>query len=382
MRAATGSASRNAKLDIMTPSHVASFLYVGCYTNESPAGIGVYDSSDPDGRLVQLAVVDRVEHASFLAAHPNRRVLYAVSETTSFDGMPGGGVVSFRIDPTDGSLSPLDRVSSHGEAPCHVSVDGVGRFLYVANYLSGTIAAFGLDPHGRVGEVLAVHRHRGSGPNPHRQQAPHAHCIVPGPDGASVYAADLGTDRVIHYRHTEPNRTDGGGFVAREELALEPGSGPRHLAFHPHHPVGFLICELSSTIVTLAVDTTTGELEIVGSCSTLPEEFNGSSIAAEIRVDGRGHRIYASNRGHDSVAVFAFTGPDEPLEPLGLIDSGGRTPRSFALHPSGRAMLVANQDSDTIVRLDLDPQTGMPRSTDTAIELSQPVCLTIVPVAG
>jgi 6-phosphogluconolactonase len=368
-------------LDLMTPSHVASLLYVGCYTNESPAGIGVYDSSDPDGRLVQLGVVDGVEQASFLAAHPNRRVLYAVSETTLFDGMPGGGLVSFRIDPTDGSLSPLDRVSSHGDAPCHVSVDPAGRFLYVANYLSGTIAAFGLDPQGRVGDVLAVHRHRGSGPNPHRQQGPHAHCIVPGPDGASVYATDLGIDRVIHYRHAEPDRTDGGGFEARGELALEPGSGPRHLAFHPHHPVAFLICELSSTIVTLAVDTTTGELEVVGSRSTLPDGFDGASIGAEIRVDGRGRGVYASNRGHDSVAVFAFTGPCEPLEPLGLIDSGGRTPRNFALHPSGRAMLVANQDSDTIVRFTLDPRTGMPRPTDTTIELSQPVCLTFVPVA-
>jgi 6-phosphogluconolactonase len=368
-------------LDIMTPSHVASFLYAGCYTNESAAGIGVYDSSDPDGRLVQLGVVDGVEQASFLAAHPNRRVLYAVSETTWFDGMPGGGLVSFRIDPTDGSLSPLDRVSSHGDAPCHVSVDPAGRFLYVANYLSGTIAAFVLDPRGRVGQVLAVHRHRGSGPNPHRQQGPHAHCIVPGPDGTSVYAADLGIDRVIHYRHAEPGRIDGGEFEVRGELALAPGSGPRHLAFHPHHPVAFLICELSSTIVTLVVDTTTGELDIVGSCSTLPVGFNGSSIGAEIRVDGPGRRVYASNRGHDSVAVFAFTGPGEPLEPLGLIDSGGRTPRNFALHPSGRAMLVANQDSDTIVRFELDPRTGMPRPTDTAIELSQPVCLTFVPVA-
>lgn len=363
----------------MTSPHVGTFLYVGCYTHESPVAIGVYDASDRDGGLVELGAFTGVRHASFLAAHPGGQVLYAVSETTSFDGSDGGGILSFRIDQNDGSLTVLDRVSSHGAAPCYVSVDGDGRYLHVANYLSGTIAVYALGLDGRIGDVVAVRRHEGSGPNPDRQEGPHAHCIVPGPYGASVYAADLGIDRVMHYHYSDSTRGGShGGLDVRGEAVLEPGSGPRHIAFHPHLPVAFVICELSSTIVTLAIDTVSGALEVRGSCSTLPPDFDGRSTAAEVRIGRDGSRVYASNRGHDSIAVFAFTHPDQPLEPLGHVDVGGRTPRNFALHPSGRAVLVANQDSNTIVRFGLDPGTGMPGPSEIVAEQSRPVGLTFV----
>jgi len=352
-----------------------TYLYVGCYTHESSVGIHVYDASDPAGLLVERSRFEGVEHPSFLAAHPGGRVLYAVSETASSEG---GGIVALRIDPVDGSLSLIDRVSSHGDAPCYVSVDGDGRHLYVANYLSGTIAAYALAPDGRFGEFVATRRHTGCGPTA-RQQGPHAHCIVPGPVGDSVYAVDLGTDRVSHYVHDR--QLDGDTFVLADQLVLDAGSGPRHLVFHPDQPVGFLLCELDSTIVTLDFGPVDGRLTRLRSSSTLPADFTGESIAAEVRVHPSGRHVYVSNRGHDSVAVFGFTGPSEPLEPLGHVHSGGRTPRNFAVHPAGQTLLVANQDSDTVVPFEIDDVTGMPRQLDVAYDVSQPVCVTFLEVA-
>lgn len=349
-------------------------LYVGCYTNEQSIGIHVYDWSDPAGGPVLRSQFDGVEHPSFLAIHPSGNVLYAVSETAPPEG---GNIVALRIDPVDGSLEIVDRAPSHGGAPCHVSVDADGRSVYVANYLSGTVTAYALEPDGRFGELIATHQHRGSGPSA-RQQGPHAHCIVPGPIGDSVYAVDLGTDRVMQYVH-EPQQGDD-AFVLGDELVLDAGAGPRHLTFHPELPVGFLVCELDSTIVTLDLDPTTGRLTRRRSSSTLPEPFEGESLAAGVRVHPNGRYVYVSNRGHDSIAVFGFAGSAEPLEALGHVPSGGRTPRSFAVHPSGRALLVANQDSNTVVAFDIDARTGMPRRVDSSCEVSQPACLTVLEV--
>jgi 6-phosphogluconolactonase len=351
-----------------------SFLYVGSYTHESSFGIHVYDSSDPTGLLVERSEVEGIEHPSFLTTHPGGNTLYAVSETASSDG---GGLVAFRIDPVDGSLAMIDRASSHGTAPCYVSVDADGRHLYVANYLSGTIAVYTLASDGRFGELVATHQHRGSGPSP-RQEGPHAHCILPGPVGDSVYAVDLGTDRVSRYVHDR--RYDGDAFVLEDQLVLDAGSGPRHLAFHPDQPVAFLVCELDSTIVTLGLDPTDGRLTRLRSSSTLPDDFTGESIAAEVRVHPNGRRVYASNRGHDSIAVFGFTGPGEPLEPLGHVHSGGQTPRNFAVHPSGRALLVVNQGSNTVVPFEIEASNGALRRLDITYGVSEPVCVTFLEV--
>ena len=345
-------------------------LFVGSYTHESPVGIHVYDASDPSGHLVELSRFDGVEHPSFLATHPSGDVLYAVSETA---GPEGGSIVAFRVDPLDGSLQVLDRVPSHGAAPCHVSVDPAGRYVYVANYLSGTIAVYAIEQSGRFGALVATHQHSGSGPSA-RQEGPHAHCIVPGPVGDSVYAVDLGTDRVSQYLHdVQPT---GEGFPLDAELVIDAGAGPRHLAFHPEQPAGFLVCELDSTITLLGLDPTSGRLSRLGLHSTLPDDFQGESIVAEVRVHPNGRFVYVSNRGHDSIAVFGFSGPGDPLEPLGHVPSGGQTPRNFAVHPSGRALLVANQDSNTIVAFEIDPQTGVPCQLDTTYSVSEPVCLT------
>lgn len=351
-----------------------AYLYVGCYTNESPVGIGVYDASDPRGLLAQQSEVDDIEHASFLAMHPNGRVLYAVSETVSPDG---GAVVAYRVDPADGSLTRIDRVSSRGSAPCYVSLDADGRHLYVANYVSGSITVLMLELDGRFGDVVATSQHSGSGPTS-RQEGPHPHCILPGLGGESVYVADLGTDRVLRYTHLAG--PGGRTFASEDGLALAAGSGPRHLAFHPEQPVAFLVCELDSTIATVGVDPRTGRLTELGVQSTLPADFDGFSIGADVRVHPNGCHVYVSNRGYDSLAVFGFSGAGEPLDLLGHVPSGGRTPRNFALHPSGTALLVANQDSNSLIPFTIDPSTGMPTQLEASYGASEPVCLTFLEV--
>lgn len=343
-------------------------LFAGCYTHHSPIGVRAYVADGPDGRLIEAATTEGIEHASFLAAHPGGRVLYAVSETSRFDGGTGGGVLAFAIDPSDGSLTEIGRTASHGDAPCHVSVDDDGRRLHVANYGSGTVASYALDVGGRIGRTLGVRQHVGSGPTD-RQTGPHAHAVVPGPDRRSIYAVDLGTDRIV--------QTVDGDVV--DELRLAPGTGPRHLTFHPTAPVAYIVGELSSTLVTARVDAVTGRLADPVACSSLPDGYRGDSLGAEVCMHPGGRHLYVSNRGHDSVAQFDVAHPEAPRF-VTTVPSGGEHPRHITVHPDGRALLVANQHSDAIVVLGIDPDGGALSPTGTIVAASQPACLTYVEV--
>lgn len=340
-------------------------LYVGCYTGRSDVGIHVFDADPSSGELHLRSQFSGIEHMSYLTASPDGSSLYAVSETDD------GSIVAFRIDGDDGSLTEIDRTSSCGSAPCYVSTGG--GWVYVANYSSGTVAARSLRPDGRFGDQAHRFTHRGSGPHP-RQVGPHVHCIVPGPDGDTSYAADLGTDRVIAYRHDDATAQ----WSVVNETAVRPGAGPRHVVFHPSRSMAFVVGELDSTLVTLDLDLRTGRLATRNTVSTLPPGYSGSSIAADIHVHPNGRFLYVSNRGHDSIASFDISHPDRPPTPLGHVPSGGRTPRNFAIAPTGRSMFVANQESDTIVAFDLDPATGSLQLHATVAHVSEPVCLTFV----
>jgi 6-phosphogluconolactonase len=341
-------------------------LYVGCYTQDASTGIHVFDAADPSGHLERRSGADDIEHASFLAVDVARSTLYAVSESPD-----AGSVIAYRISEHDGSLHRLDATSSHGAAPCHLSI--AGDHLHVANYASGTIATYRVDDDGTFGPLVARHQHEGSGPHA-RQSGPHAHCIVPSPDGTSVYAADLGADVIVRYVR-EPV---GDGMRPTDHTAMAPGAGPRHIAFHPHWPVAYVVCELDNTLVVLDVDHT-GQLHRRDGVSTLPAGFAGNSTAAAIVVHPDGRRLYVSNRGHDSIATFAVDRPDDTPILMEHVPSGGRTPRDFAIHPAGRSMVVANQDSGTLVAFALDAD-AIPRRGDVVAHVSQPVCTTFVEV--
>jgi 6-phosphogluconolactonase len=348
-------------------------LYVGTYTDDTrEEGIYLLRMDTRTGELQRVDAIKAGPNPSFLVIHPNGRFLYAVNEVTERGGRATGAVSAFALAPDTGALTRLNEQSSEGGAPCYVSVDRGGRALFVANYVGGNVALLPIQAAGTLAPARHVVQHRGSGPNAARQEGPHAHCIVPDPISRFVLAADLGVDRVMVYRVD----LDGGALqhVAGGDARMLPGSGPRHLACHPRLPFVFVANELRSTVTTLRFDNERGTLSIVGASSTLPAEWTGTNYPADIHVAPSGRTVYASNRGHNSIAVFsvAETGA---LALQQTISTGGDWPRNFSVDPTGQWLLAANQRSNSIVVFRCDQDSGRLTPTAHRFEVPTPVCL-------
>jgi 6-phosphogluconolactonase len=290
-------------------------------------------------------------------------------------GSQGGAVAAFKIHPENGALTLLNQVSSGGAGPCHLNVDRTGRHVLVANYGGGSVAVLPLREDGSLGAATALIRHTGSSVNPQRQREPHAHSVNLSPDNRFALVADLGTDRVMIYRFDALRGT----LVAHDPafVALPPGSGPRHLAFHPDGYRAFVVNELLSTVTAFDYDAIQGVLSARQTVGTLPEFFQGQSTTAEVVVHPGGGFVYASNRGHDSLATFAL-GADGKLKPGTHTSTGGRTPRNFALDPSGRYLWAANQGSDSVQIFRVEATTGVLTAVGGPFEVGAPVCVRFV----
>lgn len=353
-------------------------LYVGTYTEggRSEGGsIFLVRMVRRSGELLRVGSVNAGPNPSFLAIHANGagRVLYAVNELEQYNGRPTGAVSAFAIEPATGALTWLNEQPSEGGAPCFVSVDGHGRFALVANYAGGSVALLPIQANGALGPAAQVVRHTGTGPNAERQEAPHAHCILPDPSNRYALAADLGADRVFVYRLDLDGKSlrhiEGG------EAVMRAGAGPRHIAFHPTQPLVFVANELDSTVATLRFDAERGTLSPLATRSTLPDGWTGTNYPADIHVAASGRTVYVSNRGHNSIAVFSVAASTGALTLAQVVSTEGDWPRNFSLHPSGRWLLVANQRSDSIVVFGLDPETGRLTPTRQRIAIPSPVCL-------
>lgn len=342
-------------------------LYVGTYTDGASEGIYQCRMNAETGGLETMSSTSGIENPSFLALDPSGRTMYAVSETSSFGGTEGGGVFAYSIDAETRSLRALNAKPSHGGAPCYVSVTPDGRHVLVANYVGGNVAIYPIEAEGRLGESTDVEQHEGSSVDKNRQEGPHAHCILSDSAGAFVFAVDLGIDRVVIYR------LDRGELVRTGHTALEPGAGPRHLTFDPTGDRAYVINELDSTVTAFAYDD--GVLEPIHTVRTLPEEFEGESYCADIHVSIDGRFVYGSNRGHDSIVVFAVEAETGRLSPIQHVGTGGSWPRNFAIDPSGRFLLAANQHSDNIVVFAIDGTSGRLEATGHALEIPSPVCI-------
>jgi 6-phosphogluconolactonase len=319
------------------------------------------------GELLKVGTVNAGANPSFLTIHPNKRVLYAVNE------LDKGAVSAFAIESATGALTRLNEQPSEGGAPCYLSVDPSGRALLVANYAGGSVALLPIEATGALAPATSVVQHVGTGPNAERQEAPHAHCILPDPASRFALAADLGADRVFVYRLDLEGRSlrhvDGGDAVMR------PGAGPRHIAFHPTLPLVFVANELDSTVATLRFDSTRGALSQQGTLSTLPAGWTGTNYPADIHVAPNGHTLYVSNRGHNSIAVFSVAESTGALALEQVVSTEGDWPRNFSLDPTGRWLLVANQRSDSVVVFGRDPESGRLTPTRQRIAIPSPVCL-------
>jgi 6-phosphogluconolactonase len=349
------------------------FAYVGTYTRGTKSE-GIYRLllDTTSGAMRVDGVAAKSDNPSFLALHPNGRVLYAVNEVDDFGGQPTGGVSPFRIVRDSGALVALNAVASNGKSPCYVSVDRGGRAVLVANYGSGTVAGFAVRQDGALARTLATVQHEGRGPNADRQTGPHAHCIMADPDSRHVLAADLGIDAVVVYGF---DGRSGSMATSGTRIALKPGAGPRHLAFHPNGRFLYVINELDSTLAVYAYNSERGSADQVQVTPASPDGKAAANYPADVHVARSGRFLYASNRGEDSIAVFAIDPTTGQLTAVQQVATGGKWPRNFTLDPTGGFLLVANQRSDSILSFRVDQETGRLTPTGQQVLLASPVCV-------
>jgi 6-phosphogluconolactonase len=358
-------------------------VYVGTFTEPIVFGTGqilygkgkgIYncDFDTRTGRLDVVDVASPIRNPSYLTVSNTGRRLYCTNEIKSFREQPTGAVSAYAVEQS--GLRLLNQRPTGGTDPCHVELDRTGRYLFVANFMSGSIRVFPIGDDGELMTHSDHHDHLGSSADPVRQTGSHAHSCVVDPQNRYVLVPDLGLDQTLVY---ELNPTLGKlRFVSA--LPAEPGAGPRHAAFAPDGTHGFVINELNCTLISCTWDPNRGLLEPTHNVSTLPTNYHGAGSCADLHVDPGGRYVFGSNRGHNTIVVFRRDQTDGQLTIVGHYSSGGSTPRNFAVAPNGEYILAANQDTDNVVVLRADPMTGALESvSETAVPT--PVCVRFAP---
>ncbi|HVS87661.1 MAG TPA: lactonase family protein [Candidatus Acidoferrum sp.] len=351
--------------------------YIGTYTTKtSSKGIYAYRFDGASGELNAIGLAAESSDPSFVAVHPSGKYLYAVNEGGNFEVGGSGAVSAFAIDGKSGKLTFLNQVATRGAGPCHLSLDKTGKYVLVANYDGGSVAVFPVLGDGSLGKASGFTQHTGSGPNKERQEGPHAHWIATSPDNRFALAVDLGLDEVLVY-HFDASK----GSLAPNDppfAKVSPGAGPRHLAFPRNGQVAYVLSEIDSNVTVFAYEQSKGTLSALQTISTLPKDYAGLKEAAEIEIHPSGKFLYASNRGHDSIAVFTIDPAKGTLTSVGQFLTKGKTPRHFAIDPTGAFLLAANEESNNIVVFKINPATGDLTPTGQVVEAPSPVCITFV----
>jgi 6-phosphogluconolactonase len=344
------------------------YLFVGTYTSGKSEGIYVYRFNTSTGSAALLSTI-KSKNPSYLTISPNRKYLYAVNENGA-----AGEVSSFIFDRGTGQLHFINKQSSGGADPCYITEDKTNKWVFVANYSSGSLSALSVNADGSLNPVSQLIQHSGSGPNTERQEKAHVHSTVFSPDQHFLYAADLGTDRETIYRFSPEKKQPLSG--AKDSIvSVDAGSGPRHFVFHPSKPCAYLINELSGTVDAFAFTSATGGLKRMQTITSHPADYKGEKGSADIHISPNGKFLYASNRGDaNSIAIYTIDGAGK-LHLKGFRATGGIHPRNFMIDPTGRFLLVANRDSDNIVIFFINQQTGLLSSTSKQINVPNPVCL-------
>ncbi len=345
------------------------FAYVGSRTtrerNARGDGISVYRCDPETGVLALVQVHGELVNPSFLAMNKAGDRLYAVHGDCE-------EISSFVVDRSTGRIELLNRQSTQGKNPVHLALDPTERFVVISNHITSSLAVLPIEVNGALGELTQLVKLEGE-PGPHRKEQPFAkpHFNPFDQSGRFVIVPDKGLDKVFSFRFSEGRLSPA---QAPEMLARE-ASGPRHIAFHPQQPWGYVVNELDSTVTACKLDATTGALQPYQIVSALSDTYTGNSRASEIEVHPSGHTLYASNRGEETIAVLAIDPNTGRIQLIQSMHCGGKTPRFFALTPDGRFMHVLNEDSDTIVTMSVDAQTGMLSVTDQSLSCGSPVCI-------
>ena len=354
------------------------WVYFGTFTGAKSEGIYV-SRMDAYGNLSEPELAAASPIPAFLAVDRQHRFLYAANETSDFGGKRSGSVSAFALDARTGRLTPLNQVSAITPGPTHITVDATGRTVLIANYAGSSVAAFPVKADGRLGEASSFIPQHGSSVNPARQKEPHAHCVVVDAGNRFAFVCDLGLDQVLVFKLDPVTAT----LTPNEPpfAKVAPGAGPRHLAFSPDGRFAYVINEMACTVTAFAYDAAHGTLAEIQTISTLPasETVRPEYSTAEVCVHPSGRFLYGSNRGHNSIVVYAIDGPTGKLSLVEHVPSGGRTPRNFNLDPAGRYLISANQDSGSVLVYQIDEPTGRLTPTGTKIEIDKPVCVVFVP---
>jgi len=348
----------------------AMHVYFGSYTQDRDEGIFQGRLDLDTGGLTVAGGFGGATDPSFLTLHPNGRFLYAVAESGADDG-----AAAFAIDAETGGLTRLNAETTAGRGACHIALDPAGTTAVVSYYGSGSVASFPIRDDGTLGPVASSVQHQGSSVDPQRQTGPHAHSTRVTADGRFAVTADLGLDQLRVYR-LDPGT---GELTPHTPAAfdLHPGAGPRHFTLHPTLPTAYIINELDATMTTAAFDAKAGTFTTLQTLSTLPADYpdHGRRSTAEVVVHPNGKFLYGSNRGHDSLVIYAIDPIHGRLSLIGFQPSGGKEPRNFNIDPTGRWLLAANQNSDDVQVFRVDPQTGRLTAVGKPVAVPRPVCV-------
>jgi 6-phosphogluconolactonase len=357
-----------------------SIVYVGTFKRESSKGIYAWRLDTNTGRMDPLGLVADTMRPVFIALHPNRRFLYAVSRPTAVDRQNVGVVHAYAIDPKTARLTMLNSFPTRGIDPAYVAVDRAGRNVLVANFGAnngnGSVTVFPIRKDGSLAEASDFIQYSGVGVHPQRQQGPHSHAINVSPDNRFLFVADLGLDKIFVY-HFDAEQ----GKLKPNDPAfatLHAGAGPRQFVFHPNGKFFYVVNEIQSTLTTFTY--AAGSLKEAQTVSILPQGFTGTSSAATVQVHPSGRFLYASNRGADNIAVYSIDPKTGTLTLVEFVPTQGKTPGNFGIDPSGSWLIVANQSSDSLVLFRIDPMTGKLLATGQSFEVGTPSCVKFLPL--
>lgn len=338
--------------------------FIGTYTKESSKGIYTFILDTQDEKIREIKLAAELGNPTYLAISEDQEYLYAVRA-----GEGEGGVAAYRINSESGALTPINSAMTEGTSPCYVAVNDKNDTVVAAYYHRGQVAIHPVKPDGTLGPASSVIQHEGSGPNKERQEKPHVHYSEFTPDGKYVVAIDLGTDQIVTYTLTE------GRLAEVASLRVRPGSGPRHLDFHPNGKYAYVMTELSNEIIVLEYNREAGSFTELQYHTTLPEDFSGHSQGAAIHVTGDGRFVYVSNRGHNSIAVFAIEESTGKVHLVEHVSTEGNWPRDFVLDPSERYLICANERSHNLTLYKRDRETGRLSVLQKDVQAPEPVCV-------
>ncbi|WP_226603849.1 lactonase family protein [Bacillus cereus] len=339
--------------------------YVGTYTKENSEGIYKFTLDVEAKKISNVTLAAKLDNPTYVTINRNNEYLYSVVKEGE-----SGGVAAYSIDSHTGELKAKNRQVVVGASPCHISVDSGNHTVVTANYHKGTIESFAVNEEdGSVNPASSIMAHEGSGPNKERQEKPHAHYAGYTPDEKYVVGVDLGIDKILTYEIKDSKLKE------VNSLSVKPGSGPRHITFHPNGKYAYVMTELSSEVIVLIYNSQEGSFTEVQYISTLPEQFDENSQGSAIHISSDGRFVYAGNRGHNSIAVYSVDQNSGQLTFVEHTSTEGNWPRDFVLDPTEKFLVATNEKSHNLVLFSRNESTGKLTLLQSDVAVPEPVCV-------